>query len=341
MVTSCGGGADFALTVGKEIMKQRLLHSLPVRDFRRLLDTFPVRVLKRYGAASGGTWATSISWNILFTFFPIIVAVTTILGLATAGSQLGPQIDRDVAAVLPGNTGALVLQALHGFHKAAGVLAVISFIGLLWSGSSLFSAIDAGLDALYPVRQRGFVRQKLMAMVMIAVFTVLVVPATLSASLLPVLGKLPGAPAILSAGPMALILQVIFGLLVGVLLFGAIFYIVPNRKHRLRHILPGAVSAAFLFELLTLLFPLYFKLQHGFSTYGSTFAVFFLLMTFAFFLGQIIMLGGAVNAELHPPESGAMPRTPGSFAPDAQAAADERILQGREQQPQDPALRGR
>ena len=150
---------------------------------------------------------------------------------------------------------------------------------------------------------------------------------------------MPGLPAVLTAGPTALILQVLFGLLVGVLLFGAIYYIVPNRKHRLRHILPGAISAAVLFELFTLLFPLYFKLQHGFSTYGSTFAVFFLLMTFAFFFGQIIMLGGAVNAELHPPEPGAFPRAGSSIAPDAQTSADEQILQGREQQRHGPAIR--
>ena len=96
----CATPARVTSSSGTETMEQRLGRSLPARAVRRLLDTFPVRVLKRYGAASGGTWATAIRWNILFAFFPIIVAVTTILGVVTGGSQLGPQIDRDIAAVL-------------------------------------------------------------------------------------------------------------------------------------------------------------------------------------------------------------------------------------------------
>jgi membrane protein len=308
---------------------------LPRRVVNRVAGTFPVRVLKRYAAASGGTWATAISWNVLFAFFPIILAITTILGFAAAGSQIGPQVDHDVAAILPGQAGAAVLDALASFHRAAGVLAIVSFVGLLWSGSSLFGAIDQGLDALYPVKQRGFVRQKVMSVGMIVVFTVLVVAATLSASLLPTLASFPGVPTQFSSGPAALIAQVIFGMIVGALLFGAIFYFVPNRQHVLGHVLPGTLVAAIMFEVFVLLFPLYFKLQHGFSTYGSTFAVFFLLMTFAFFLAQIIMLGGAVNAELHPPEPGAFPRAGSSIDPGAQAAADTmslRELEGSAQQ---------
>src|SRR5579864_6128268 len=161
-----------------------------------------------------------------------------------------------------------------------------------------------------------------MGVLMIAVFTVLVIPAAGSASLLSIITKLPNVPSFLTGGPVALITQIVFGAMDGALLFGAIYLIVPNRKHRVREIVPGTILAAVLFEAFTLLFPLYFKLQHGFSTYGTTFALFFLLMTFAFWMAQIIMLGGAVNAELHPPEPGAFPRAGSSISPNAQAAAD-------------------
>jgi len=80
-------------------------------------------------------------------------------------------------------------------------------------------------------------------------------------------------------------------------LFASIFFVVPHRKQRLRHVLPGAVAAGGLLEGLTLLFPLYFKLSGGFAAYGAFFALFFLLLTYMYFLGQILMIGGAVNAE--------------------------------------------
>ena len=289
---------------------------------RRLVNSFPVRVVKRYAAASGGTWAVAIAWNMLFAFFPIILAITTVLGLLLAGSDIASTIDSDIAKAIPGQQGQLIVQALHAFRHAAGPLAIVSFVGLLWSGSSLFSAMDQGLDSLYPTKQRSFVRQKLMALAMIAIFTVLVVLATASASLLSILSKLPHVPSLLTSGPLALLLQIAFGILDGLLLFGAIYLIVPNRPNKVREILPGAIAAALLFEAFTLVFPLYFKLQHGFATYGQTFAIFFLLMTFAFWIAQIIMLGGAVNAELHPPEPGAFPRAGSSIAPDKQTEAD-------------------
>ena len=288
----------------------------------RVQNSFAARVVKRYAAASGGTWAIDIAWNTLFAFFPIILAVTIILGLFAGGSSISGTLDRDIANALPGQQGTLVVDALHSFRAAAGPLAIVSFLGLLWSGSSLFSAMDQGLDALYPTRQRSFIRQKLMAVSMIGVFTVLVVLDVASASLASLVTTLHNLPGFLSSGAVALLLQIAFGVIDGMLLFGAIYRIVPNRPHRVREILPGAITAAVLFEAITLLFPLYFKLQHGFSTYGSTFALFFLLMTFAFWLGQIIMLCGAVNAERHPPAVRAWPRAGSSISPDAQAEAD-------------------
>src|SRR5579884_2988561 len=225
---------------------------------QRIGAWFPVRVIKRYSAASGSTWAVDIAWNALFAFFPIILAITTVLSLISFASGFGTTLTNDISSAVPGQAGSQIIDALKAYHSAAGPLAVVSFIGLLWSGSSLFSAMDQGLDALYPTKQRGFVRQKLMALVMIAVFTVLIIPAALSATLLSTLTSLPGVPDFLRSGAIALLIQIGFGIVDGFLLFTAIYLIVPNREHRFKEILPGAITAAVLFEAFTLLFPLYF-----------------------------------------------------------------------------------
>jgi membrane protein len=295
----------------------------------RLGRLFPVRVVKRYGAASGGTWALAIAWNTLFAFFPIILAITTVLTLVFGGSGMGTTIDHDIARAIPGQQGSLIIQALHSYHRAAGALAIASFIGLLWSGSSLFGAMDQGLDSLYPTKQRGFLKQKLMAVVMIVVFTVLVLLEVVSASLLSIMTKLPHVPSVFASGPLSLVIQILFGIFDGALLFGSIYLVVPNLRHRVREILPGALAAAILFEAFTLLFPLYFKLERGFSTYGTTFGIFFLLLTLAYWIAQIIMLGGAVNAELHPPVPGSFPRAGSSISPNAQTEADRSELRGK------------
>lgn len=260
-------------------------------------DPFVIRVVKRYAAANGGTFAVNIAWNTLFAFFPIILLITTTLTAILGGSGVNETVDSNIESAIPGGQGQQIVQALHSFHEAAGPLFAVSIIGLLWSGTSLFSALEQGLNAIIPAKQRGFVRQKLMGVGIIAVFTLLVGLGVGSAGLLSLVTHWQDAPSALRSGWIATLLQIVLGFTDGVLLFGAIYYIVPNHAQRLVDIVVGALIAAVLFEAFMLLFPLFFSLQHGFSTYGETFALFFLLMTFAFWVAQIVMVGATVNAE--------------------------------------------
>ena len=262
-----------------------------------------VRVVKRYAGANGGLYAVNIAWNTLFAFFPIILLITTTLTAIFGGGDVGNAVEQNIERVIPGDPGVQVVQALHSFHQATGPLLALSILGLLWSGTSLFSALEQGSNALYPAKPRSFVRQKLMGVLLIAVFTVLVALEVGSASALSYVTSLPHLAGFVHSTEAATLLQAGFGVFDGLLLFSAIFVLVPNRRRRVRDIWPGALVAALLLEGFTLLFPLYFRLQHGFTTYGATFALFFLLLTLAFWVAQITMLGGAVNAELHPPKT--------------------------------------
>jgi membrane protein len=270
---------------------------------RRLLRSFPVRVVRRHLDAQGSNWATIVAWNAFFAFFPIVLVTVTVLGLVLQNPGLKSNLETQVVQAFPEcrtDHGCAVLSALDAFRQRTGVLGIVAFLGLLWSGSSLFGAIDQGLASLYPCKPRGFLRQKLMAFGMILLFTLLAVPLLLSSSLLSLLESLPAAPPIFRSGPASLLIQIGAGVLDATLLFGAIYYVVPNRRMTRRQVLPGALAAGILFEGFTLVFPLYFKLSGGFATYGQAFALIFVLLFYFYVLGQIVMLGGAVNAELDP-----------------------------------------
>lgn len=265
----------------------------------RLLHSFPAAVARRYLDAQGPNWATLIAWNAMFAMFPILLVTATVIGAVLQNPDISSGVEQQVVHAIPGqNSQQQVLEALRAFREKSGLLGVIGFAGLLWSGSALFGAMEQGLSALYGVRPRGFVRQKLMSFAMILLFTVLAVPLVLSSSLLPALESLSAVPHFLTSGPVGLVLQIAFGALDASVLFLAIYYVVPHRRQRLRRVLPGALAAGALLEGLTLLFPLYFRLAGGFAVYGASFALLFLLLTYFFLLGQITMIGGAVNAEL-------------------------------------------
>jgi membrane protein len=264
----------------------------------RAVHSFPARAAKRYLDAQGPNWATLIAWNALFAMFPILLITATVIGAVLHNPEIANSVKHQVAAAFPNDYDRTqFLNAINAFRDKSGLFAVIGFAGLMWSGSALFGAIEQGLSALYPCKPRDFLQQKLMSFGMILLFTLLLVPVVLSSSLLAALQSLSFVPQFLRSGPAALVLQMGAGILLASVLFSAIYYVVPHRRQRLPHVLPGALTAGVLVEALTLLFPLYFKLAGGFATYGATFALFFLLLTFFFLLGQITVIGGAVNAE--------------------------------------------
>lgn len=265
---------------------------------------FPVRVASLYLSRSGPNLATLIAWNMLFSFFPIMVLAATLASLIPQrGVGIGHGLSRAIAAALPGGRGAAVVQALNAFHHDSGLLAIVGIVGLLWSGSSLFGAMDNAFASLSRTHSRSFIPQKLMSFGMIVLFAVLVVPVVLSSSLLAVVKSVPDIPSWLSHGPAGPILQVCLAIVIGTLLFSAIYFLVPKTRRAARIVIPGAVTSAVLFEALSLLFPLYFKLAHGFSTYGTTFSLFFLILTYVFFLSQITVVGFTVVVEGETPSA--------------------------------------
>jgi membrane protein len=264
----------------------------------RVLHAFPLRVAKRYLDAQGPNWATLIAWNGLFALFPMVLITITILGAVLHDPGIAHNVETAVVNAFPGKDAQTqILQALDGVKHNSGIFAIVGFVGLLWSGSSLFGAMEQALTALYPCRPRDFLRQKLMAFGMIFLFTALAVPLVLSSALLPALQSLSFVPAMFTSGPAGLLIQVGAGVVDSTLIFLAIYYVVPHRRQRFRTVLPGAIAAGVMLEAFTFIFPLYVRLAGGFNTYGATFALFFLLMTYMFFLGQITVIGGAVNAE--------------------------------------------
>ena len=267
-----------------------------------ILASFPVRVIRRYGAANAGSWAQVVAWNALFSCFPVILFTVTLAGILVHSSAFADLIEgRMAGAIAQGGDPTPILAVLHDSQTNSGILIVVSILTLAWSGSALFGALDQAINSLYPHPQRAFIAQKLMSVGMMLVFTVLTIFLVGSSSIVPLLDRIPRIPGLLHSTAVTWTLQAVLGVIAGTALFGAIYYVVPNRPQRLRCVVPGAIIAGFLLEAVTLMFPAYLAISHGFKQYGP-FALFFILVTYLFFLGQIVMIGASVNAEIEQPE---------------------------------------
>jgi membrane protein len=255
----------------------------------RLKRSYPVRLATAYGDCEAGNYASGLAFTTFMSMFPLILGLLAILGLVIPDAHAQQRFESAVFGIFPGDARPALKTTLTGVREHAGLLGLIGIAGLMWSGSSLFTSMEWVLGRIFGAHQRDFVRQHLMALMMTIVFVVAIVASVAVNTVIGLAGGLSYAAPLAGA-------MVWSGLLV------LIYRSVPNRTLRLRNLWPGAVLAGLLMECLTLLWPLYAKLSHGFSAYGSTFALFFLLATWLYLLSQLILLGAVVN-RMRTPES--------------------------------------
>jgi membrane protein len=271
----------------------------------RLMESVPGRVIRKFLEDQAPNWAALIAWNALLALFPIVLFAAALLGYALRlFGEANDAVYKTIFSVIPNDSGQQteIIKAVSGVKSQSGLLFIVGLVGLLWTGSALFGIMEQAFAVIYHTKPRDFIRQRLISVGMVFVFTILVGIAVATSSLLPALKQIPNIPPVLYSGVAAFILQVLVGIIAGFLLFGTIYYVIPNRKQHFRKVIPGALVAGILFELITLVFPLYISLNRGLNQYGATFGLVFVLMTFLFFLGLITMIGVELNSVLYPEE---------------------------------------
>jgi membrane protein len=271
-------------------------------NFEGVKQSIPGKVGQKFIEDQSPNWAVLIAWNALFAMFPIVLFAASILGLVLRlFGQANDTVYKTIFSVIPDQASQTqILNAVTGVKSKTGILFIVGLVGLLWGGAALFGAMEQAFAVIYHTLPRKFITQKLIGFGMVIVFTVLAGAAVATSAALPALKNVPGMPTGLTTGPLGFVLQLVLGVITGFLLFSTIYYVIPNRRQEWGKVWPGALVAGFVFELITLLFPLYLTINQGINAYGKTFGLFFLLMTFFYFIGLITMLGVEVNAVIFP-----------------------------------------
>jgi YihY family inner membrane protein len=258
------------------------------------------------------TFASTLAYSLLTAMLPIAVAIFGILGLILGGNSalthnMAQQLAQIVPTQNPGGASATqqaIALALQQLNKNAGFLVVIAILLAIFGGSRLFVSVEGCLDIIYRVRPRTMIRQNLMAFGMLLLFVALVpIMVFVSATPTIILGFLNSNPtlksipfffAVASSPVVAYLAAILTSVLVGFILFEAIYFIVPNQRISWRNSWHGALVAAIALELFLILFPLYMRYSLGNYTGQVGFAV--ILLLFFYYFAVILMLGAEVNA---------------------------------------------
>ncbi len=256
----------------------------------RLRYTLPGRVVFAYFESQTPNYAAGLAFNAFLTMFPIILGLVAILGLFLRDTDFYAQVEHVLVGIFPINAQDTrdIEATLTAATQNAGTIGLVSLLVLLWSGTGLFASLEFALNHIYGVAGRNPIQQRVTGLRLIAVFVIAIVLAVVLNSLIGLIDA--------NLTP----LNVVAGWLVLTYLLAWIYRFVPNLRLTLREVMPGAIAAGALIEVLTLAFPVFYKLTHEASVYTKGFAIFFFLATWLYLLSQLLLMGAILNRLLRP-----------------------------------------
>jgi membrane protein len=246
--------------------------------------------VKRFSDGDGGFYAAGLTYFLFFSVFPLVLFGVSALGFAVF---LSDDFKRDLVdagvEAFPLITQVLQPESLDRLVDARFSLAALGLLLALYSGTGGIVALQHALNRIRGIEQEGtFVSKRLSALRFLATI-----------GLIPLVSVALGAASRIVDSPIVGVLASVAGALMSVLLFATAFKFLPTVAPSWREVLPGAVLAGAIFEVLKIVGPYY--LASGRSGRDATFGTFAAaagLLVSAYLLSQVTLLAAALNAVL-------------------------------------------
>lgn len=244
--------------------------------------------------------AAAISYFALFSFFPLILFITVL-----AGTWLAPWIDRnEIVGQLNFVAPALGFLLENHLQRIAGLeetITGISLLTLLWSSSSIFYVLTRTLDQVWKVSKRRPVwKHRGMAVLsVLAISSVLLLTSVAYSTVLSVLQVFTPS----QLRQYGSVVSEVATFVVGISLFAVVYRFLPHLSIRWRDIIPGAIAAGLLWEIVKRIFFLYatqYLAQPNLTQliYGSV-ATIIAFMTWSYVSSMIFIFGAHLNVEYY------------------------------------------
>ncbi len=266
----------------------------------RFLPTLVIRTVKELGDDDATHMAAGVAYYALFSLFPLLLGVIAIIGMASKTASTRRSILEWTSDNFPG-AGDLISDNIVASVEASGSLGAISIVGLLWAGSAIFGAITKAVNRAWDIQEdRPFVKNKIMQLTMAVGVAILFALAIASASIAQAAGRLEDSEAFLLGQAdevSGLVLFRILSFAANLAIFLTLYKVLPNTVTYWRHIWPGALVAALLFEGGKYVFVFYLDNFATFNAvYGSIGSVIALLL-WAYVSAFILILGAELSSE--------------------------------------------
>lgn len=207
--------------------------------------------LRRFGQSDDLTFASSIAYYTLLSFFPLLLLLFSVLGRFTDDPADQTALVELLLRYFPQRADFITTQ-LNDAQQVSGGLGVAGTVVLCWTSMGVFRAISSAVNHAWNVeRRRSFLRHQASAFLMLLTAGVLLLAAVALASVTEVMATgwfgqlLEDVPGLMRAVDLALRYPPTLLLIVVV---GLVLYFVPNTDVQVGDIWVGAVVTGVLWR---------------------------------------------------------------------------------------------
>jgi membrane protein len=275
------------------------LSDLSERDFKAIV----VRAGKSALEHQITDQAAALAYYSFLAIPSILLVGLGVFSVFADPSAVQSLIDR-IGKVAPADATALLddsLTRMSQNNSGGWAMAAVGFVLALWTTTGAMTALMRALNRAYDRKEtRGFVRQRVSAVAMVAVLLV---------AFALVFGLLVMGPALSGWIGNAVGIEAVFKwiwwvaqwpiLIVGLLAaFATVLYIGPNVDHpRWQFVSPGSVFALVIWLLASGAFAVYTATFSSYNKAWGSLAAVIVMLTWLWLTGCALLLGAEINAE--------------------------------------------
>ena len=244
--------------------------------------------------------AGAISFYTLFSMFPLLLAVISVLGYlgpSTEAAQL--ELAMRLADIIPVSSD-FIGETVAGVVSARAITGVASILGLFWAATAAFGAIRKGINAAWGIKTpRPFLKERLIDFALVLGAGTLLLAVLFSSPALAIAREATDVLAPESEFFNHLIWNFMSRLLLpglGFVTFLVLYKFLPNTDVQLGHVWPGALAASIAFDAANLSFVYYVQnYGHYNLVYGSVGTI-LALLTWVYLSAIIVLLGALITS---------------------------------------------
>ncbi len=241
-------------------------------------------------------FSAQAAFFIIISFFPFIMLLLSIIKYF----PIEEENMRLLSQAFPTTVNSLIESIISEIYRTAASTTLISatIVTTLWSAGKGFLAIMKGLNSVYEINEtRHFLHLRVIAALYTLIFAVMVI----TTMILFVFGNRlyfwieQKFPLIEKTAFLIISLRTIVGLITLLVFFLLIYVVIPNRKTKIMHELPGAMLCAAGWMGFSYAFSYYIdNFSNYASMYGSLTAI-VLFMLWLYFCMYLLFLGAEFN----------------------------------------------